>query len=343
LVIPAQINFRQVTAHYAISSLFTSYPQQHRLYCYEAIQVDYQKQQIGSLTLAVGQVNLTSEITWESHDFVFAVLHLGGWDFHCCIQPFSGRKHYGELKESLFTTLKQASAARIVVEMSQIFGNQFFDLQHLFAQERHRIMQQVTEKTKLRLDQLYTQVYRDNYGILAAFQRDDLPVPKELQVAAEIAIAHRCLQTVKALEHSLEDNAQAMIHLGELEAISTEADYLRCQIQLPEAKTTLERLILATLWQVLQEHEPERVEQEVKKAVMMIEIGEKLHLDLSLTKAQEIYHTYLHQTLIPLCIQGVQDHNNQSSSPSSPWQLSHLECLLDLGETLAVDVKTWMG
>jgi alpha-amylase/alpha-mannosidase (GH57 family) len=54
LVIPSQINFRQVTAHYAISSLFTNYPEQHRLYCYEAQQLDYQKQQIGSLTLAVG-------------------------------------------------------------------------------------------------------------------------------------------------------------------------------------------------------------------------------------------------------------------------------------------------
>ena len=86
LVIPAQISFRQIAAHYAISSLFTSYPQQHRLYCYEALQLDYQKQQIGALSLAVGQVALTNEITWESHRFIFAVLHLGGWDFHCCIQ-----------------------------------------------------------------------------------------------------------------------------------------------------------------------------------------------------------------------------------------------------------------
>jgi alpha-amylase/alpha-mannosidase (GH57 family) len=83
-------------------------------------------------------------------------------------------------------------------------------------------MEQVTEKTKQRLDQLYTQVYRDNYGILAAFHRDELPVPQELQVAAEIAIAHRCLQTVKALEHSLEDGEQTLVHLAELTAIANE-------------------------------------------------------------------------------------------------------------------------
>jgi alpha-amylase/alpha-mannosidase (GH57 family) len=338
LVIPAQISFRQIAAHYAISSLFTSYPQQHRLYCYEALQLDYQKQQIGALSLAVGQVALTNEITWESHRFIFAVLHLGGWDFHCCIQPFSGRKNYGEMKAGLFDTLKQASAARMVVEMSEVFGNQSFDLQHLFAEERYRIMEQVTEKTKQRLDQLYTQVYRDNYGILAAFHRDELPVPQELQVAAEIAIAHRCLQTVKALEHSLEDGEQTLVHLAELTAIANEADYLRCHLQLLEAKTTLERLILATIWQILRNNNPSDLDGEVKKAILIIEVGEKLHLGLSLAKAQELYYTYLHETLIPLCIQGINSHKNGASCP---WELSHLESLFDLGKTLGVDITNY--
>ncbi|HBE16746.1 MAG TPA: hypothetical protein DDW51_03800, partial [Cyanobacteria bacterium UBA11367] len=61
------------------------YPQQERVYCYHAYQLDYQLQRMGSLTLAVGQLRLVSEITWESTHLVFAVLHLGGWDFHCCI------------------------------------------------------------------------------------------------------------------------------------------------------------------------------------------------------------------------------------------------------------------
>ena len=90
-VIPSQVNLEQVTAHYALSSLYNDYQDNHNIYCYATHKLDYQKQQIGALTLAVGQVRLTSQITWESGHFVFAVLHLGGWDFHCCIQPFSSR------------------------------------------------------------------------------------------------------------------------------------------------------------------------------------------------------------------------------------------------------------
>ena len=118
LVIPSQINLEQVAAHYAISSLFTKYQLQQQVYCYDAHQLDYQKQQIGSLTLAVGQVRLVSEITQESTHFIFAVLHLGGWDFHCCIQPFSNRLAYNQIKEKLFASLKQASLVEMLLSFS---------------------------------------------------------------------------------------------------------------------------------------------------------------------------------------------------------------------------------
>ena len=155
---------------------------------------------MGTLTLAVGQLRLVSQITWESTHLVFAVLHIGGWDFHCCIQPFAGRRAYSQLKEKLFDALSQASAAQAILAMNQLFGDQTFNLENLFAEERHRIIKLLSNETLTRLDQLYTQVYRDNYGVLKAFHRDELPVPQELQVAAEVALSHRCLISLRALE-----------------------------------------------------------------------------------------------------------------------------------------------
>ena len=160
LVAPSQIGFSQVAAHYAISSLFTKYLTKERVYCYEIEQLDYQKQQMGILTLSVGQIKLTSEITWESQHIVFVVLHLGGWDFHCCINSFDGRLAYAELKEQLLDNIKQASIAQVILTMNNLMvGSQSFNLQDLFAEERHRIIKLLTAKTKKHLDQLYTQVY----------------------------------------------------------------------------------------------------------------------------------------------------------------------------------------
>ncbi|GFE69626.1 DUF3536 domain-containing protein [Chroococcus sp. FPU101] len=339
LVLPAQISFKQVAAHYAISSLFTTYQPLQRVYCYDAEKLDYQKQQIGSLTLAVGQVGLTSEITWESHNYIFAVLHMGGWDFHCCIQPFNGRLRYTQIKEQLFTSLKQASAAKMIIEMSQLFGNQSFDLQHLFAEERHRIMQQVTNHTKQRLDQLYTQVYRDNYGILVAFQRDELPVPQELQVAAEIAIAYRCLKTITALEQTTDDPQTIGTHLVELSAIAQEANHLRCNLRIPEAKQTLERLILQLLWQVLHDDDPTYLETKIELMSQTIAVANELHLGVSLAKAQELYYNCLFEDIVPFCFGEKAAQNHYSYCR---WTPSQILPLLGLGQKLDIDVSAWL-
>jgi alpha-amylase/alpha-mannosidase (GH57 family) len=339
LVAPAQIEFKQVAAHYAISSLFTNYLPQERVYCYAAEQLDYQKQQMGVYTLAVGQVRLTSEITRENRHFVFAVFHLGGWDFHCCIQPFSGRLAYTQLKQQLFDTLKQASVAQTILVMNQLFGDCYFNLQHLFAEERHRIIQQLTDTTKKHLDQLYTQVYRENYSILAAFQREDLPVPQELQVAAEVAIAHRCLQTISALERAVDDPQEMDNYLAELAAIATEANHLRCQLNVPEAKKTLEQLILRLLRQLLYNGDPATVEADVQRLETAIDVGNELHLGLFLDRAQEIYHHYLHQHIVPDCFS---EQLQNGSTNGCRWDLRQIKPLLKLGRKLAIDVSTWL-
>ncbi|HEY9797421.1 MAG TPA: DUF3536 domain-containing protein [Leptolyngbyaceae cyanobacterium] len=354
LVVSAQISFKQVVAHYAISSLYTTYPQQQRIYCYEAQQLDYQLQRLGSLTLAVGQVRLVSEITWESSHLVFAVLHLGGWDFHCCIQPFAGRRAYSQLKDKLFDALKQASAAQMILAMTPLFNGESFSLQDLFAEERHRIMALLSHETLTRLDQLYSQVYRDNYGVLMAFHRDELPVPQELQVAAEIALSHRCVTSIKALEQEISDPQLSWSHLAELEAIATEANHQRARLKIPEVKQALEKLILRSLWQLLHDANPGTLEADIHRIERLIELGNQLHLGLSLDRCQELYFSCLHSHIEPQCRLAIQSQRSSEENHSgeaaeflsiakTDWSTTQLRRLLQLGERLAVDVSTWLS
>lgn len=352
LVTPAKVTFEQVAAHYAISSLLTTYPPEHRLYCYVMEQVDYQIQRMGTLTMAIGQVQLTSEITWESQHLVFAVLHLGGWDFHCCIQPFAGRREYTRMKESVFGSLQQASAACAIQAMNRHFGDQSYTLQDLFAEERHRITHLLTQETLMRLDQLYTQVYRDNYGVLMAFHRDGLTVPQELQVAAEVALSHRVQLALRGLEQENSDPSTApsfyLSHLAELEAIATEAAHLRCHLNLPEAKQTLERLILRSLWHLLYNFDPATAATTLQQLERFIEVGQQLNLNLALARAQEVY---FHRFYSPMLNAKNLIAMNQGESlgrveSEHDWvmQLSsaHLRQFLHLGQKLALDVNGWL-
>ncbi len=346
LVHSAQISLEQVAAHYAISSLFTTHAREQRVYCYTAHQSDYQLQRMGAMTLAIGRLQLISDITRETADFVFSVLHLGGWDFHCCIQPFSGRRDYSDMKDDLFAALNQASAAQVILAMNRRFGDQSFNLQSLFAEERHRMMRLLTQGTLNRLAQLYTQVYRDNYGVLMAFHRDQLEVPQEMQVAAEVALRHRVLLSLRSLEQESSDLAvtTGFDHLAELDAIATEAQSLHCQVALPEAKQTLERLILQVLRHLLYEFDPTTLTAHIVRLERFIELGQKMQLHLSMAQAQELYFNCLHAWIIPACVEWVQvsTQPNQAKSPASV-SLPHLRSLLKLGQLLAIDVDGWLA
>ncbi len=348
LVATAQINFKQVAAQYAITSLLgrqegdKNHPAGKRVYCYSTQQLDYQMQRMGSLTLAVEQLRLVSEITWESEHLVFAVLHLGGWDFHCCIQPFTGRRAYSQMKEKVFEALQQASAAHTIRAMTQMFGDQSFSLQNLFAEERHRIMKLLSQETLTRLDQLYSQVYRDNYGVLMAFHRDELAVPQELQVAAEIALGHRCQSLVRSLEQEIGEAELSLHHLTELEAVATEAKHLRCRLNIPEGKQTLEQLIGRLLWQLLHDSNPAIAEADIQRLERLIDVGYQLNLGLSLARAQELYFSCLHQ-IVPWCLQAIQtqqgNENGTDNSAANKLNITQLRDLLRLGQKLGVDVS----
>ena len=342
LVLTAQIGFKQVAAHYAITSLFNHHNgavptqesrkylegHQKRVYCYTADQLDYQMQRMGSLTMAVGHLKLVSEITWESENLVFAVLHLGGWDFHCCIQQFTGRRDYGHLKENLLASLQQASAAHAIVMMTKMFGEQAFSLQNLFAEERHRIMRLLSQETLTRLDQLYTQTYRENYGVIMAFHRDGLTVPQELQVAAEIALGYRCLTILRSLEQDINDPQLSYSHVLQLQAIATEAKHLRCQLKIPEGKQILEQLIMRLLWQLLHESTGYIDITRLEKLEKLLDIGNDLNLDISLDKCQELYFSCLQSQIIPQYL----NHLNGQGEATQYHQL------LKIGEKLGIDV-----
>ena len=351
LVLTAQIGFKQVAAHYAITSLFNhhqntvsgqdtdkqSHGNYQRVYCYTAHELDYYKQRIGPLTMVVGHLQLVSDITWESENLIFAVLHLGGWDFHCCIQQFTGRRNYGEIKEKLLTALQQASVAHVILVMTQVFGGEAFSLQTLFAEERHRIMRLLSQETLARLDQLYTQAYRDNYSVIMAFHRDGLEVPRELQVAAEIALGHRCLITLRSLQQaqlSLEqDINEAQLNwnlMVELEAISHEAEHLRCQLNIPEGNQILEQLIVKLLWQLLYDVNS-NLDTDIQRLERLIDIGYKLHIGINLNHSQELYWSCLHSQILPR----ITNINSEAET---------IQCrqLLKLGQKLAVDVSPFL-
>jgi hypothetical protein len=133
-------------------------------------------------------------------------------------------------------------------------------------------------------------------------------------------------------------------HLAELEAIATEAAHMRCQINLPEARQTLERLILRSLWQLLHNFDPATCEADGHRLERLIELGQQMNLGLSLAQAQELYFYGLNSWIIPEVLNQVKVTQAKTASASnSSIQTVHLRSLLRLGQKLAVDVNSLLA
>ena len=84
---PAVVDIERVGGHYAISSLFESYPEKTRIYCYEAERARYSVEAEGKIRLATGCARFRSAITEESATLDFTVLHLGDHNVTAGIRP----------------------------------------------------------------------------------------------------------------------------------------------------------------------------------------------------------------------------------------------------------------
>jgi alpha-amylase/alpha-mannosidase (GH57 family) len=342
-----RISLAQVAAQYALSSTLGNYSRSQQIYCYQIEQQDYQLQRIGSMALAIGQIQLVSGITQESVNYIFAVLHLGGDDFHCCIQPFTGRREYEEIKTNLFKILKQANTAAVILAMASNFSGEQFNLHHLFAEERHRILRMLADETLTRLDQLYEQVYRDNYGILISFRRDDLPAPPELQVAADIVLNNRLTEELKRLE-----TGASLPNVG-LDSVAIEAHNLGCKFTHGEDAKILENYILSQIQQLaqLQDIDEKSLFNYLNQIEQSLVISNRLDLHLDLNLSQEAFLNYLFKRIAPQCVLARQILDLESAEKQPIHiesnlceNISNLELhqLIDTASKLGIATEAWL-
>lgn len=236
-VLTAKVDMEQIAVLYGIHTLLNA-SAPDTLYCYQVQSQEREVRRIGNLSLLMAQIQIVSQITFESKDYMVAVVHLGGDDFHCVLTAFRGRKMYEETKQSLWQALDRTSGAQVILAMHKHFGDRSYNLQSLPRDDRQAILQTLVKTTLSHLDQVYAEVYRDNASLLASFQRNDLPAPPELQVAAQITLNQ---QFHKNLEELGRGNIST---LKALQEIIYTARILNCALEKGFAQQVMQDTLL---------------------------------------------------------------------------------------------------
>ena len=85
-----ELHLEQVAAHYAISSVFSSFAEETDLFCFHVRRISYDISTSGRgrLHAVTGRAHIASAITGHNQSFSFAVLHFGDQNITAAVKPY---------------------------------------------------------------------------------------------------------------------------------------------------------------------------------------------------------------------------------------------------------------
>lgn len=183
----AAVDLEKLAAHYAIMSLFKSYAEPARIYCYSVDQMDHQTLEAGRMKLGLGRARFTSEITCQSEQIVFAALHFGDHNLHCGTQVFRDEETYQRLVQEMTSAFSSAQIPEVLRVMDKELASAH-SVKSMFRDDQRAILKQILNAPLEEAEHVYRQIYEDHVP-LANFLRDlGVPLPKAIAAAAEVAL-----------------------------------------------------------------------------------------------------------------------------------------------------------
>jgi alpha-amylase/alpha-mannosidase (GH57 family) len=313
---PAIMNWEQVGAHYAVSSLFENYAAQAKVYCYRAECNDCQIFEAGVAKLAAGKLKLTSEITLESVVLGFGVLHMGDHNVNGGVHEIgSENSDRNPIPEAVEPFLR-ADFAEVIRLMDRRFGESNYSLRSLFRDEQRKVLEQILTATLSEAEALYRQIYEHRAPMMRFLTNLNIPLPKAFHAAAEFVLnGHLC--RALAQEEVDAERVNALLETAKLEGVALDNPTLEFAYR-HKLERMADRLFAEPTVEFL---------QRLDKAASLIHA---LPFQVDLWKVQNVYYRLLENTYPDM-----RRKKERGDATAQAW----LEAFLALGKNLAVKVS----
>ena len=187
---PMELGLEQVAAHYAISSVFSSFAEETDLFCYRVRRISYDIYTSGRGRLAMGRAHVASAITGAQQSFSFAVLHFGDQNITAAVKPYaeSDAAEFDEFAAKVAEQVQKADFPDVIRLIDRFYGHVDYSLTSLFSDEQRRIVQLILNSTLWDIENSLTNIYEDHASLLHYLSQAGLPKPPALTLAAGFAI-----------------------------------------------------------------------------------------------------------------------------------------------------------
>lgn len=318
---PSVVTAKQIACLWAISSLYQDFEDEEDVYCYTVKRHSYQKVQKGSSNFLVGHIEISSKVTLQKADLMFALMQYAGGDFHCAIKEFSNDAEFNELQTTLIKTFALNPITEIIRTLDEKFGKEYFTLKDIFIEERKKILQILLKDQLEKFGNTYKEMYDQGKGSIYHMQNLGLEIPKEFKISAEYALSHRYNDLLAGSDGFVEDPI-----VQQIKDINYEAKRMNIDIDKTPSNKNFAKRIITNLNRLTKSFEI----QQADTIIELFEMIEKLDLQIDISEAQNIYYNKIYHRIGDIL-------ENNEKEPRDK-DIKFIKLLLNIGEKLNINV-----
>jgi alpha-amylase/alpha-mannosidase (GH57 family) len=195
-----ELHLEQVAAHYAISSIFSSFADETDLFCYRVRRISHEIYTSGRGRLALGRAHVASAITGNAQSFSFAVLHFGDQNITAAVKAYddADAAAFEAFSAEAAGHVQRADFPEVIRLIDRFYGHADYSLTSLFRDEQRRIVELILKSTLMDIENSLTAIYQDHASLLHYLSQAGLPKPPALTLAAGFAINAGLRRTLEA-------------------------------------------------------------------------------------------------------------------------------------------------
>jgi alpha-amylase/alpha-mannosidase (GH57 family) len=197
---PAMVDLLKVGAHYAISSLFEDYEVQDKIYCYTIDREDYRLTELGKAKLAIGRIQITSDITRNSATASFGVVAFGDHNLCGGVRYFQGEDSYGTMAWEVTEAFSWTDFPETIRRIDHHFGQSTYYLRTLFRDEQRKILDQLMGLALEEVRSDFGRIYSSHVPLMRFLKELGVPLPRSFRATAEVVLNLTLRQALLAPE-----------------------------------------------------------------------------------------------------------------------------------------------
>lgn len=279
---PAMVDLTKVGAHYAVSSLFHAVGDRTRIYAFEVDREDLHLFESGRSRLAIGKARVTSDVTRESLEITYAVLHFGDHNLTAGVRWPLGDEAYDSLVREASSAFLAADLPQVVRVLDHQFYGLTFSLASLFKDEQRRVLDSIMGSLLEQTASTFRMVFQTHSPLMHYLKQLGAPQPEVLEAAGRFVLGS---ELMRAVEEGVPDRPRVRALLADARALGLPLDTRGLDVALEHRITERAEELRRQSYDV----------NALENLAVLVEIARQVTDRINLWRAQNVFYDILRE------------------------------------------------